>query len=410
MSARRCALESLDAWEETSRFAGDILADLATRHRLSSADRGLAQEILYGVIRNLYLLDELVARLRDGRVQPSTRNLLRIGLYQLLLSEIADHAAVNETVEIARKREKGLVNAVLRNALRRRDELLAEIETWPPEDRFSHPDFLIERWAEQYGEETALELCRWNNRPPVTYARLNPLATDREALDRVESATQPCWVGEQAPGFFAVEGAPDPEWIEKGLIYVQDPATALACRLLDPAPGETVLDACAAPGGKTALLAALMENRGSIVATDSSATRLEQLSGNLDRLGVAIADVRRLDWDRANPDEFDALPRFDAVLLDVPCSNTGVMRRRIDVRWRLQPDDFRRHAELQSRLLAAASRVLKPGGRLVYSTCSIDREENEDVIAASGMRQEKVERSLPWENGCDGAFAALLRP
>ncbi len=406
--ARRCALDALTDWEDTSRYAADLLDELARKYRLSTQDRGLAQDLLYGVVRNLYLLDELIERFRRGAIKAQTQNLLRLGLYQLFRTGIAEHAAVNETVALARPHERSLVNAILRNAQRQKAELLSEIESWPLEDRTSHPAFLIERWTRQYGAEATESLCFWNNEAPHVYARLNPLARDREALDRVEAATRPSSLGEEWPGFFQIAGAPDSTWIQQGLIYVQDPSTSLACRLLDPRPGETVLDACAAPGGKTGLLAALMENQGRIVATDASESRLGPLRENLDRLGVTNTEVQRIDW--SAPEAGRDLPAFDAILLDAPCSNSGVMRRRIDVRWRLNERDFERQAQQQLTLLRNLTRVLKPGGRLVYSTCSLDSAENEGVVAASGLPLGETRLSLPWRDGHDGAYAALLHP
>lgn len=406
--ARRCALDALTAWEDTSRYASDLLDELARRYRLSPPDRGLAQELLYGVIRNLYLLDEIIERLRRGSIKGPTQNLLRLGLYQLFRTRIADHAAINETVALARPHERSLVNAILRNAQRQQREIEAAIETWPLEDRTSHPGFLIQRWSDRYGAEATEALCQWNNEAPVVYGRINPLAADRDALERVRSETEESSLGEAWPGFFRCEGAPDPSWIEKGLVYIQDPSTSLACRLLDPKPGETVLDACAAPGGKTSMLAALMENRGRLVATDSSEPRLSVLRENLERLGVTVAEVSRADW--TDPAAGADLPRFDAILLDAPCSNTGVMRRRIDVRWRLHERDLDRQAQQQLVLLRNLARLLAPGGRIVYSTCSIDAAENEDVVAASGFPVEATSVSLPWRDGHDGAYAALLRP
>ena len=408
MSARRCAIEALNTWEDTSVYADEILSELAGKFRLSSADRGLAQDIFYGTIRNLFLVDEIIEKLRRGRIKPSTQNVLRIGLYQIFCSGIANHAAVNETVNLARQHEKGLVNAILRNTLRRESEFKSEIENWPLEDRFSHPGFLIERWEKQFGEENTRALLEWNNRPPSVFARINELTSDAEALNRVKSETQPCLLGDDYPDFFRVEGAPNVDWLNEGLIYIQDPSTSHSCRLLAPQPGEAVLDACAAPGGKTGYLAALMDNTGQITATDSSHQRLQQTRENLNRLGINNTDIIQADW--YHEDQMPEGTQFDAILLDVPCSNSGVMRRRVDVRWRLQPADFKRQAEAQARLLKNAIRYLKPGGRLVYSTCSIDHIENEAVIEASELKVEEIQRCLPWKNGYDGAFAALLRP
>ncbi|MEM6279477.1 MAG: transcription antitermination factor NusB, partial [Verrucomicrobiota bacterium] len=409
MSSRRVALESLIEWENTSAYAEDILADLAGHYRLEGSDRSLAVEILYGTIRNLFLLDEIIDQLRRGKVKSETRNLLRIGLFQIFLSGIADHAAVNETVSLARKHERGLVNAILRNALRQREEFEASIPDWPLEDRYSHPEFLIERWTGQFGEEATAALCEWNNTPPRNYGRINTLAPDTEALNRVRLETQPCLVGPEFPDFFHFEGAPHREWLAQGLFYVQDPSTSLACRLLDPQPGERILDACGAPGGKAAYLAALCGSPSSLTVTDSSSARLERTKENLERLHAKEVTLKQVDWTEADEIPED-LGKFDAILLDVPCTNSGVMKRRVDVRWRLQPGDFATQAELQATLLQNVAPLLKPEGRLVYSTCSIDHEENEAVAEASSLQVETTRSFLPWQDGHDGAFAALLRP
>ncbi len=408
MSSRRVALEALTEWENTSAYAEDILADLASHYKITGPDRALAVEILYGTIRNLFLIDEIIDELRRGKIKSETQNLLRIGLFQIFLSGIADHAAVNETVNLARKHERGLVNAILRNALRQREQFEAAIPTWPLEDRFSHPGFLIERWEKQYGKEAAEALCAWNNQPPSNYARINTLATDKEALNRVRSETEPSLVGPDYPDFFSFDGAPDHDWLEAGLVYVQDPSTSRACRLLDPQPGERILDACGAPGGKAAYLAALSGNPELITVADSSGKRLDRTRGNLDRLGAGSASLLQIDWTN---DELNssAMEPFDAILLDVPCSNSGVIRRRVDVRWRLQEGDFERQAGLQQELLASTARFLKPGGRIIYSTCSIDEVENEHVIKRSGLQIEQTVSNLPWRDRYDGAFAALLR-
>lgn len=406
MSARRIALDSLNEWEDTSRFAPDILEDISRRKGISSSDRALAQEILYGTIRNLFLLDTWIDELRHGNLKSQTRNVLRIGLYQLLLSGIAEHAAVNETVNLSRSHERKLVNAILRTAQRKREELLRARDAMSPEDRYSHPDFLIQRWTDQFGEEAAIDYCRWNNQPPHVYARLNELHPDATLLLQTREEIGDAWIGDAFPGFFQVEGPIRHDWLESGLIYIQDPSTSLAPRLLAPQPGETVLDACAAPGGKTAMLAQLMGNQGKILATDNSPERIQQLKENLARLHVSNSEIRCLDWTQCPEEDTE---KFDAILLDVPCSNTGVVRRRVDVRWRLHPWEFEQQAKIQRNLLASARNVVKPGGRIVYSTCSIDSEENRKIVESSGLRLEKVEECLPWRDGYDGAFAALLR-
>ncbi len=211
--------------------------------------------------------------------------------------------------------------------------------------------------------------------------------------------------------FFEADRLPS-DSLAAGLVYVQDPSTTVACEMLDPQPNEHLLDACAAPGGKTSLLAQQMRNRGTILACDRDEERLNTLQQNLNRLGVTIATVAKIDWTNTSDEKLKG--QFDRILLDAPCSNTGVMRRRVDVRWRLQPDDF---ARMQKRQLAIARNVLeslKPGGVFVYSTCSLEPEENEEVVAQLlnefkdlQLLEQKV--VTPFANGFDGAFAAKLK-
>jgi 16S rRNA (cytosine967-C5)-methyltransferase len=200
------------------------------------------------------------------------------------------------------------------------------------------------------------------------------------------------------------------EALAAGHCYIQDPSTTAACSLLDPQPGHRVLDACAAPGGKSGYIAELMRNDGFLLSCDRDARRVATLRENLERLGVAIAECRQHDWRARHPPGNDA---FDAMLVDAPCSNTGVMRRRIDVRWRLTPDDFPRVAAEQFEIVQATVPLLKPGGALVYSTCSIEPEENESVVARilrsfPFLKLVDQVSILPFRDGFDGAFAAKL--
>jgi 16S rRNA (cytosine967-C5)-methyltransferase len=201
-------------------------------------------------------------------------------------------------------------------------------------------------------------------------------------------------------------------WIVSGLCYVQDPSTLMACEMLAPRPGERVLDACAAPGGKTSYLAQLMKNEGRIVACDVSPDRLARMRENLERLSVSNVEVKRADWLQAPPDAKE-MGNFDRILLDAPCSNTGVIRRRVDVRWRLKADDFARMTAVQIGLIKNLAALLKPGGTLVYSTCSMEPEENEEVVGrvvqeTPELKFGKSRRTLPFRDRMDGAFAAAF--
>jgi 16S rRNA (cytosine967-C5)-methyltransferase len=399
--ARQLALDLLMRWQDSNAHAETLLADI-DREMLTVADRALVNALVLGVLRHAILLDRWIDQLRDrGRLRDRTRWILRLGLLQLLKLGVPPHAAVNETVKLA-TREKPLVNAILRRAIRERS-VLEDIEARSPLDvRFSLPAFLLERWRRRFDGETTTKLAASLSKPAPVFVRLNrlhPNATPPPGAEPVAGA----------PDFFRVSEVPRSE-LEHGLVYVQDPSTAMAPTLLAPKPGGVVLDACASPGGKCALLAQLMQNSGRLIATDSSEPRLDRLRGNLTRLGVRCAEVRRADWTIAPGTEW---PLFDAILLDVPCSNTGVMRRRVDVRWRVSLAEIRRLAEIQFAIISHTVPFLPPGGRLVYSTCSLEPEENEEQVARilSGWPQLKLVESrliLPSDEGFDGAFAALF--
>lgn len=410
ISARGIALDALAAWRTKKQFADAIISNALLQSKLEPADRGFAVELFYGVLRNLTLLDFWIALLRTGHIEASLRDTLRLGIYQLLIAKTAEHAAVNETVGLAAKRQRSIANAILRSAARRRAELLGKASAQPLDVRKSHPNFLIERWNKQFGAEDTKALCDWNNQPPRIYARINGLKIDRDSfLGRYPNA-QPL------PGLSRfVELASPGAALEAGDCYVQDPSTIIACELLAPQPGERILDACAAPGGKTIYLAELMQNRGLLIGCDRDPERLQLLNENLERLGVRIASSVRHDWMKTPiSNQTLAETQFDRILIDAPCSNTGVMRRRVDVRWRLKPGDFVRMQERQIAIVRALLPLLKPGGTLVYSTCSLEPEENEQIIAQlagleSTLRLEEQRSSLPFRDGFDGAFAARFR-
>jgi 16S rRNA (cytosine967-C5)-methyltransferase len=405
-SVREIAVRVLSEWSQQKQFAQDLLDEACRRHHLSPPDAGLLHHIVLGVLRNLSLLDHWISTLcSHPHLDHHTRWVLRIGLAQLLLLDMPPHAAVNETVEIAGK-ARSIVNAILRRADRERAALLGSTMSLPLEVRTSHPGFLVRRWRETLGAERADALCGWNQDPAGTFVRLNPLHPGAASW-----MADACGLEDVGGGFYRCESLPR-EALAAGLCYAQDPATAIATVLLGAQPGDAILDACAAPGGKTAMLAAMMNNQGRIIASDSSEARLKRLRENLSILRVTNAGVfvHDLASDKAAP-WGDTL--FDRILLDVPCSNTGVMRRRVDVRWRLREEDFSQFAAFQSRLLQNSLRFLKPGGTVVYSTCSIDQEENRGVIdrvLAANPALALIEERLvfPPADHSDGAYAARL--
>ena len=407
-SARRVALTALKTWRTEKQFADSIISRLLNASLLKEADRGFALELFYGVLRNRTLLDFWISQLRQGRLDANLRDILRLGAYQLFFLETSPHAAVHETVELAASQGRGIANAILRNASRNRDQLQRRANQQPLSVQWSHPEFLIERWQQNFGDAPTLDLCAWNNRPAPVYARINQLKITPAKFVRTYAGSFLLPNQEN----FAGISAGIIEAVAAGHCYIQDPSTALACDLLDPQPGERILDACAAPGGKTGYLAEKMQNRGAVLACDRDRDRLKILRENLARVGVEIADIWEHDWEKTNPPgKHCSTAPFDRILIDAPCSNTGVIRRRVDVRWRLRPGDFLRMQQRQLKIIRAVAPLLKPDGILVYSTCSIEPEENELVaeqVASTVpfLRRERQEQLLPFRDHVDGAFAA----
>ena len=411
LSARQIALTALRLWRKEKHFADFIISGLLTKTELNASDRGFALELFYGVLRNLTLLDFWIGCLRGSGIDRDLRDILRFGLYQLLCLGTPEHAAVHETVELAAKKQRNVVNAILRTTTRQRSQLLARAATQPLFVRTSHPQFLVERWQQHFGDEHAEELCKWNNLPAPVYARINLLKIDRTKFLHTCPESRPL----RDHSMFVQFNSLPSSALERGHCYIQDPSTTVACELLDPKPGERILDATAAPGGKTGYIAQLMENLGIIVACDRDPQRIDTLKENMARLGVGIAQILQHDWTgKRVPPEITSVAPFDRILIDAPCSNTGVMRRRVDVRWRLRASDFLRMQQRQIEIVRALVRLLKPNGLLVYSTCSLEPEENEEAVrrileSSPDLRLAEEERfSLPFRDGFDGAYAAKL--
>ncbi|MEJ0091287.1 MAG: 16S rRNA (cytosine(967)-C(5))-methyltransferase RsmB [Limisphaerales bacterium] len=422
---RQIAARVLGQRRTNGLFVEDLLEIALGGAQLSSADRGLCQEIVYGIVRWQATLDWLIAQKTGGREQkPALQNLLRLGLYQIFwLDRIPDHAAVHETVELAKQSgfgpQAGFVNAVLRGYLREAGEtkkLLAGLKISNPAIGWSHPEWLVEKWRGNFGDEKTAQLLQWDNTPPKTFARVNTLKTDAGKLvekwreENVDYDFMTCnWTGENL--VFEFKSHPPLNSLASfrdGWFYIQDPSTLLAARELDPQPGETVLDLCAAPGGKTTFIAQLMNNQGRIVARDVSEDRLKLIKENCTRLGVTCVEMVISSTLNSQPST-----TFDRILIDAPCSNSGVMCRRLDLRWRIQPEEIERLRTIQLDLLHQGAASLKPGGVLVYSTCSLEPEENVEVVKKflaehAGFKLESERQLLPFANNMDGAYVARL--
>ena len=423
---REIAVRVLRQHSNGAGWLEDVFDDVAGRSSLAPVDRALAQEIAFGVVRWQVALDWLIARKTAGRTQKSLLQiLLRVGLYQLFwLDRVPDHAAVHETVQLARELgfgpQSGFVNAVLRGCLRERQVIERELEalkTQEPHLGWSHPRWLCDRWEARWGSDKLRALLEWNNSPPTVFIRVNTLKATPEKL-AVQFETEGVLFTprpfEWAPEGLVFELRSHPPLAElksfrEGAFYVQDPSTLLAVRELDPQPGESVLDLCAAPGGKTTYIAQQMQNRGMIIAQDADPRRLGLVRENCERLGVTCVSTSA----PVPPEGAAPSTQYDRILVDAPCSNTGVMRRRVDLRRRVQFAEIERLRAVQLDLLRSTAPMLKPGGTLVYSTCSLEPEENRAVASEflgehAGLRLEAEHELIPFEHKVDGAYVARI--
>lgn len=413
-TSRDAAIRLLTVWQDTGEFPN--------RQWEGHAADALTRELVWGCIRNQSRLNAWINHLSNQTPADRLFPPLWIGLYQILeLDGIADHAAVHETVEAARRQRcpksmLGYLNAVLRRATREKRELKEWMNQWPLHVRGCHPLSLITRWEEQFGEEETLRIVNWNNERGQTILRRTALEPDRaEWTPGAEGFPPKLQAHPAGPDWFIVDRGMPPTALpgfEEGAWYAQDPSTRIAAEMLEVKPGETVLDACAAPGGKTGILADAMKGEGTLIAADRDPARCKRIQENMDRLQLnQRVDVMTVDV-KTPPDDW--LNHFDAVLLDVPCSNTGVLQRRPDARWRFSLEELEEITDLQHTILHRAAIFTKPGGRLVYSTCSIEREEGPEQIQRFLEENEEwtleTERLLrPGEEQSDGAYAARLR-
>ncbi|BCV24747.1 MAG TPA: 16S rRNA (cytosine(967)-C(5))-methyltransferase RsmB [Firmicutes bacterium] len=393
-SARAVALEVLRRVEEGGAYANLLLPRALASSGLEARDRALATELVYGTVRTQGTLDWALSRWSSiplDKLDPPVLAVLRLGAYQLLFTRVparaACYTAVEQAKEVGHAGSAGFVNAVLRRLARERDRLsYPDLNKEPVRHialKYFHPEWLVARWLERLGVEETIRLCRANNEVPPLTLRTNTVRISRselvgyfeergfavghflyapEALHLKEAGAV-----ERLPGF------------SEGLFTVQDESSMLAAHALAPRAGERVLDACAGPGGKTTHLAELMGNAGEVTALDVHPHKVELVQAAAARLGLSIIQAEMGDARRL-PEAYQG--RFDRVLVDAPCSGTGVLRRRPDLRWHKSPEEIASLPPLQLAILTGAAAAVAPGGVLVYSTCSIEPEENLAVVRA----------------------------
>ncbi len=379
--------------ETDKAYSNLLLNQTLQSYKLDRADAGLATEIVYGTVQRLNTIDYYLAPFVAkglAKLEPWVRSLLRLSFYQLhYLDRVPDHAVVSEAVNLAKRRGhagiSGMVNGVLRSVLRSKDTLALPAGLTPEAQialEHSHPEWLVKRWSLQYGLQTAEAICRANNEPPRVSLRANTLRLERSALvERLRQQGLDAEPSRLAPAGVVVRGggnmALTPEFAS-GLFSIQDESSMLVAEWVDPQPGERVLDCCAAPGGKTAHLAERMGDKGEVVATDVHEHKRELVSAQAERLGLSSVETVTADA-RTLADRYPKAS-FDRILLDAPCSGLGVIRRKPDVKWTKTEAEIEAIRLVQLELLEAVSPLLKPGGVLVYSTCTIERSENEELV------------------------------
>ncbi|EKU71849.1 16S rRNA (cytosine(967)-C(5))-methyltransferase RsmB [Selenomonas sp. F0473] len=434
---RELAVQVLSEVCNEGAYANVALVRAMRTARLTDRDRRFLTELVYGTVKAGDTLDYMIAQyLTDGieRVQPQIREILRIGIYQLFfMNKVPASAACDTAVELAKKYGRrgadSFVNAVLRTAVRTpgRAEIPAGRDARLLALRTQHPLWMVERWIRAYGYERTEELCRCNNTSAPLSLRVNTLRTTRDALlAQLWAAGVTAVPSERVPDGIVVTGhggldALTP--LREGLCQVQDESSMLVAHVLGAAPGMTVIDACAAPGGKATHIAQLMENRGHIRAFDIYEGKISRIENNAKRLGIDIIET-------AVRDAREIGVRFagtaDRVLVDAPCSGFGVLRRKPDARWRRKRAELKNLPKLQREILESAAAAVKPGGALVYSTCTMEEKENDRVVAhfleahpeftlaetgaflPCEKRPERTVRICPTVNGPDGFFIARM--
>ena len=434
---RGLAIKILNRVDRTDAYL-DKLLEIELKHsELSSRDKALLFEIVHGVVRWLGRIDWILNGFYQGQFSkciPNVKNSMRVALYQILfLDKIPAHAAVNESVEFVKKlqgeKSANLTNAVLRNIIRSRNGI-----RYPNREEdavgylsayFSHPSWMVKRWVTRFGEEETEKLLIANNKKPTHTIRLNSIKTNLDELkELLDSVNLNYRSGKFLPEYLelsSLTNITDWEYFQKGYFSLQDESTGFACKALNPKPGMRILDICAAPGGKTGFLADMMQNNGEIVALDKFDSRLSLFKKNIERLGIDIVRPIVTDVMKYNA------TGFDAVLADVPCSGLGTLTKKPDIKWKKDFGDIRKLNKIQFDFLNKSATFVKAGGCIIYSTCTIEPEENIEIVKKFLSLNDNFElvnlkdlfiEELIDENGCvqtlphkhniDGAFVAKL--
>ncbi|MBU1099859.1 MAG: 16S rRNA (cytosine(967)-C(5))-methyltransferase RsmB [Bacteroidetes bacterium] len=434
---RGLAVKILNRVDRTDAYLDKLLEVEIRQSELISQDKALLFEIVHGVIRWLGRIDWILTGFYKGQFTksiPNLKNALRVALYQILfLDKVPEYAAVNEAVDFVKrlqgKKSADLTNAVLRNIIRsknqirypdRKEDLIGYFSAY-----YSHPSWLVKRWINRYGEKFTEEFLIANNNKPSLTLRVNSIKTSKDELKKLLNDVDLKFTeAKYLPEFIRLNNLTnivDWEYFQKGYFSIQDESTGFPCKILDIGPEMKVLDLCAAPGGKTGFLAELMENKGELIAVDRYESRLKMLNKNLERLGVKNVKAVAVNAEDFNDGD------FDRVLIDAPCSGLGTLTKKPDIKWKKDFADLKKLADVQYGLLVKGASLVKPGGVVVYSTCTIEPEENFEIVqkflnnnpdyelsSAKGFVPDDVldlngcVQSFPHTNLTDGAFSARI--
>lgn len=393
MDTRLAAVKCLIKILEQNKTSDEVINNYAEKVKSPSE----LINLVFGTVKFKLALDYFIDKLSTRKkISPPVRNILRAAIYELEYLKTPDYAVINSYVDISKTYEKnssGFVNAVLRNFLRSLTpppcpppqgggDIIGEGASPPLLDtpysisiKYSHPQWIVERWIKTYGTEETIKICEFNNKVPPVSVRINTLKSSKqEVMDLFRQNNIEFSESEICDECLTLKNTGNIKNLvgfKEGLWTVQGEASSLAAKILDPQKGERILDLCAAPGGKTAHIAALIQNSGEIVAVDISKDRIKKINENCERLGITC--IKTLVGDA---ETFSDSQKFDRILIDAPCSNTGVFAKRPDARWKKTPDDIKSLTEIQFKILQNAASLIKVGGTLVYSTCSVEPEEN----------------------------------
>ena len=430
-SSRQIVLELLIKMEKNGAYSNIVLDNTFSSENLSARDKAFATMLFYGVIERKMTLDYIIRQYSSAdfdRIDTEVVQLLRIGLYQILyMDSVPESAAVNETVNLALKNAKGFVNGILRSFLR--DGAKVDYKNLEGEAKlsiqYSCPKWLIKKWIGQFGKETTIAILEASFGRPPLFAKVNTTRCNADeliaALEKEKISAKRNTLLDDCVEIGRIQGIEAANAYRKGLFHIQDISSQLCCKIVKPVFNETVLDVCAAPGGKTFSMAEAMANRGLLYSYDLYSGKVSMINETAKRLGLVIVNAYVNDAEIYN----ESIPKADKVLCDVVCSGLGVIRRKPEIKYKPMKT-IENIPEIQTKILQTSSRYVKVGGTLVYSTCTLNKAENEDVIEAflnknpdfslvvvplniEGTVNEPMRTFLPQHINGDGFFAATLR-